>query len=150
MSMQLTNTEERKPRKERAPSRKMLQLVALLAKSAANQKTAAETVGLSESHVCRMLQRPQVRRLLHERASQNLARGQVRASARVLELIDSDSAHASLNASELVLKANGLLPTDGPSTALHLNLAIAPGYVVDLSASPVVPAIEHDADEVRR
>ena len=145
MSLQLTSTDERKSRKPRAPSRKQRQLVDFLAKGG-TQKLAAETIGFSEEHVSRLMKKTQFRRLLHERASENLARGQVRASARVIELLDCESSHACLNAAELVLKANGLLPSDAPSTSLHLNLAIAPGYVVDLSGS-VAPAIEHDAPD---
>jgi hypothetical protein len=154
-------------------SAKMRQLIDLLAKgTVATQKAAAERVGLSEEHVSRMLARPQVQALLAHEARKILAKGQLRAAARVVELIDSESAHASLNASELTLRINGIVPAEaGGAPLVSLSVQQQPGYIIQLNlgdaAGPDVdattqfevagvgsvrrgPLIEHDDGESGR
>jgi hypothetical protein len=140
------------PKAGREPriSKKLHQAIDALAKSGGTQADAAKSAGLSPEHFSRMLARPHVRGILQTRAREILARGQVRASARLLELIDSASSNASLNASELVLRINGIAPPAQPNPLVNLN--ISPGYVVDLSGGrverPAAPTvIDHTGDD---
>src|ERR1700682_5005622 len=60
--------------------------------------------------------------------------GTLRASARLLELIDAASEHVSLDASKHMLALNGYQPPAGPTALVNIN--IQAGYVIDLSDDP--------------
>jgi hypothetical protein len=115
------------------------------------QKDAAERVGLTAEHLSRMLAKPHVRGVMHARATENLARATLRASARVAELMDASSEHVSLDASKHVLAIGGIRPPD-TSHGVHVNVGVSVGYVIDLTPGAHVPhapdirtqIVEHD------
>lgn len=103
------------------------------------QKDAAERVGLTAEHLSRMLAKPHVRGVLHARATENLARGTLRASARMLELVDATSEHVSLDAATKVLAIAGIRPPDdGRGTTVNVGVSV--GYVLDLRPGEQAPS----------
>jgi len=77
-------------------------------------------------------------------ARQTMQIGVLRASKRVLELVDADSEHVSLDASKHVLAIEGIKPTQ--DAQVSVNIDIKAGYVIDLSGDArEVKTIENDA-----
>jgi hypothetical protein len=68
-----------------------------------------------------------------------LQAGTLRATAKLLELVDSSSAKVSLDASKLVLGLEGITPVERTHVRLDANVQVA-GYVVDLSDDDMTPA----------
>jgi hypothetical protein len=68
---------------------------------------------------------------LHQRATENLARGVLRASARINELMDAGSEHVSLDAAKHVLAIGNIRPPDTAQANVNVNLSV--GYVIDLT-----------------
>jgi hypothetical protein len=112
------------------------------------QKAAAERVGITPEHLSRMLSRDHVRVFIERRARQTIAAGQMRASARLVELVDAGSEHVSLDATKHMLGISGIAPA--PATQVNVNIELKAGYVIDLSER--IPGneqiIEHDQTNV--
>ncbi len=117
-------------RPPRIPKRVRHALSLIASGECATVKAAAERVGLSREHLSRMLGRDHVQAFLTQKARKTIAEGVLRASARVLELLDAGSEHVSLDAARHVLAIEGIKPVEGPQVAV--NVAISPGYVIDL------------------
>jgi hypothetical protein len=64
-------------------------------------------------------------------ARQNIQLGVLRASNRVIELIDAASEHVGLDASKHVLAIEGIKPT--AEAQVSVNIDIKAGYVIDLT-----------------
>lgn len=99
-------------------------------------KAAAERVGMTREHVSKMLGRPHVQAFLERDARRTIAMGRMRASNRVLELLDAASEHVSLDAAKHVLAIGGIAPPTSSGISVNINNNIAAGYVIDLGASP--------------
>jgi hypothetical protein len=80
---------------------------------------------------------------MHARATENLARGTLRASARVLELMDASSEHVSLDASKHVLAIGNIRPPETGSS-VNVNVGLSVGYVIDLT-----PGAANSAHDIR-
>jgi hypothetical protein len=74
-------------------------------------------------------------------ARQNIAQGTMRASARLLQLVDAASEHVSLDASKYTLAIAGIKPT--ADAQVSVNIDIKAGYVIDLTDKPGPVIIEH-------
>lgn len=59
----------------------------------------------------------------------------MRATARVLELLDASSDHVSFEASKHVLAIAGIKPT--ADAQVSINIDIKAGYVIDLTDAPI-------------
>jgi hypothetical protein len=78
-------------------------------------------------------------------ARQNIQLGVLRASKRVLELVDAGSEHVSLDASKHILAIEGIKPSS--DTQVSVNVDIKAGFVIDLSEpGRVTRTIEHGND----
>jgi hypothetical protein len=134
ISQDLTKTDV-KPVRERRISKRIAEVVRLLLTGECKtQKAAAERVGMNYTHVCEMMKKPHVRMFIERRTRETLADGSLRASARLVELLDASSEHVSFDASRHLLALNGHQPPSGPSTLVNLNVTC--GYVIDLSPEP--------------
>lgn len=131
-----------KPTKERPISKRMRKVIALLVSGECKtQKAACERVGMNADHISRELAKPRIQAFIASEARKTIARGTMRASARILELVDASSEHVSLDAAKHVLAIDGIRPpSEGGNTNVNIN--ISPGYVVNLGDPPKV--IEHD------
>jgi hypothetical protein len=98
------------------------------------QKAASERVGLHPDYVCRELKKPQVRVFIERRARETIAAGTMRASARLVELLDAASEHVSLDASKHMLAIGGIKPSQ--EAQVSVNIDIKAGYVIDLTDKP--------------
>lgn len=98
------------------------------------QRAAAQRIGVSDAYLCVQLKKPHVQAFIAQRRAENLARGTLRASARIAGLVDADSEHVALHASRLLLETSGDLKTGERGVNININNNIAAGYVIDLSA----------------
>jgi hypothetical protein len=67
-------------------------------------------------------------------ARETIAAGTMRASARLVELLDASSEHVSLDASKHMLAIAGIKPT--ADAQVSVNIDIKAGYVIDLTDEP--------------
>src|ERR1700733_15678222 len=127
---ELTATEA-KPVRERQVSKRLAEVVRLLLTGECKtQKAAAERVGMNETYLCEQLRKPHVRVFIERRTRETIANGTLRASARLVELLDASSEHVSLDASKHMLALNGHQPPSGP--AANVNLSTSSGWVIHL------------------
>lgn len=121
----------------------MQHALSLLAQKGVNQREAAKIAGLSEYHLSRELKKPQIQAFIARKARETIALGVLRASSRVLELVDADSEHVSLDASKHVLAIEGIKP---PENGTNINIInnVQPGYVIRLDAREDAAVIAHD------
>jgi len=144
VSEQLPTTNDGKPLKERRISKRMQHALTLLATKGMTQRDAANKAGIHENHLSRQMREPHVQVFIARCARQTMQIGVLRASKRVLELVDADSEHVSLDASKHVLAIEGIKPTQ--DAQVSVNIDIKAGYVIDLSGDArEVKTIENDA-----
>jgi hypothetical protein len=93
---------------------------------------------MNYTHVCETLKKPHVRVFIDRRVRETIANGTMRATARLIELMDSASDHVSLDAVKHELALNGHQPPSGP--AANVNINVACGYVIDLRSDEEVAA----------
>jgi hypothetical protein len=121
-----------KPAKASRISRRLAEVVRLLLTGECKtQKAAAERAGMNASHVSEALKKPHVRVFVERRVRETIANGTMRASARLLELVDAGSEHVSLDASKHLLAIEGIKPAAEPATQVNIN--VRAGYIIDLS-----------------
>lgn len=68
---------------------------------------------------------------LARKASENIASATLRASTRLVELIDAQSEHVAAKVSERILTSEGILKADQSSVAVSVD--VRAGFVIDLS-----------------
>jgi hypothetical protein len=124
-------TDPTKPERKPRISRRVSTAIDLLASGKARtQKEAAELCGMNESYLGRALKKPHVTGVLRERIERNLQRGALRASGRVVELVDSASSPVSFDASKLLLGIAGYRVAETPTSIVNVGVSV--GYVIDL------------------
>jgi hypothetical protein len=108
----------------------MRHAIDLISRKGITQREAAKQAGLHEQHLCRALKEPHVRVFIARSALENIQIGVLRASKRVLELVDAESEHVSLDASKHVLAIEGIKPR--ADAQVSVNIDIKAGWVIDL------------------
>lgn len=125
--------------KERPISKRLRKVIdLLLSGECKTQKAACERVGMHPDHVSRELAKPRIQAFIAAESRKTIARGQMRASARLLELVDASSEHVSLDASKHVLAIEGIRPPD--QGQVSVNVGVSVGYVIDLSGQASNPS----------
>jgi hypothetical protein len=136
---ELTTTDA-KPIRERRVSKRIAEVVRLLLTGEARtQKAAAERVGMNVSYLSEALRKPHVRVFMERRVRETIANGTLRASARLVELLDASSEHVAFDASKHMLALNGHQPPSGPVANVNINMVQA-GYVLDLRSDEEIAA----------
>lgn len=98
------------------------------------QKAAAARAGISDNHLCKSLANPRIQAFIAQRRARNIARVGLRASYRIGELLEAESEHVALRASERVLETTGDLKiANGSTVNVQVNNNLSPGYVIDLT-----------------
>jgi hypothetical protein len=92
---------------------------------------AAEKAGISREYLSRELSKPHIAEYLRQKAARVVAIAAGRASARLVELIDSDSQHTSFDATKHTLAIAAIKPAAEPNVSL--NFEVKAGWVIDLS-----------------
>jgi hypothetical protein len=100
-------------------------------------KAAAERTGMHPNYLSGALKKPEIRMFADRAARESIAAGTMRASARLIELLDAGSEHVSLDASKHMLAIAGIKPSADPQVSV--NIDIKAGYVIDLSDAPKQP-----------
>jgi pantoate kinase len=134
------------PLKERRIPKRISEAIRLITTGeVTTQKAAAERVGITPGHLCETLKKPHIQVFIERQARSNITNGLMRASARVIELVDASSEHVSLDASKHVLAIAGIKPT--ADAQVSVNIDIKAGYVIDLSNEdkrPPIIDVTHD------
>lgn len=120
-----------KPAQERRISKRMRHALTLLATRGMTQRDAASKAGIHENHLSRQLREPHIRVFIERIAREKMAIGTLRASERMVELIDCSSLTTSFDASKHVLGIAGIKPANDAQVSVSID--IKAGYVIDLS-----------------
>lgn len=111
------------------------------------QKAAAERAGLNVTYLCEALKKPNVQVFIDHETRKTIAAGKMRASARLLELIDAQSEHVSLDATKHTLAIEGIKPPDNGSQ-VNVNVGVSVGYVIDIAPQHgQARTIEHEPQQ---
>lgn len=94
-------------------------------------KAAAERAGISREWLSRNLTKDHVRVFAARETRETIAAGMMRASARLVELVDGESEHVSLDATKHMLGIAGIKPASEANVSVSIELKA--GYVIDLS-----------------
>ena len=105
----------------------------LLSGACKTQKAACERTGMNQQYVSVALRKPEIRVFIARRVREHLSAGTLRASAKLLELIDSGSQRVAFEASKHVLALDGIRAVEGPSVSV--NIDVKAGYVIDLRSN---------------
>jgi hypothetical protein len=112
-------------------------------------KAAAERVNVSREWLSRMLQRDHVRVFCERKSREILSHGMLRASSRMLELVDGPAAGTAYDAAKFTLAVNGIKPE--PDQVAGLSVHVSAGFVVDLSGQAgtitAKPLIDNETGE---
>jgi hypothetical protein len=137
-----------KPAKERPISKRMQKVLSLIATKGMTQREAAKQGGMSETYLSTALRKPEIGAFIARKCRETIQIGTLRASNRVLELIDAQSEHVSLDASKHVLAIEGIRPPD--QGQVSVNVGVSVGYVLDWSGgAPQQPVTTIDAQLTR-
>lgn len=118
--------------KPKRVSKQVKQLIRLiLSGECTTAKAAAERVGISADWARASMALPHVQVFITEERRRTIAQASLRAAARVGELIDAESEHVSLQASQHVLAIEGISPPER-GNGVQVNVNVTPGYVVRL------------------
>lgn len=121
-----------KSEKKQRISKRIAQAIELLVSGECQyQKDAAERVNITPEHLCKALKKPTVRVFYERAARESIAAGVMRASARLINLIDASSEHVSFDASKHVLGIAGIKPAQ--DAQVSVNIDVKAGYIIDLS-----------------
>jgi AraC-like DNA-binding protein len=131
------------PAKRYRMSKRMKQALASLATKGMTQREAARQAGISEFHLSRELKKPQIQAFIARKCRESMQTGVLRASARLVELIDANSEHVAAQVSERILTSEGILKSDQGSN-IAVNVDIRAGYVIKLNGQ--APALKSGAD----
>jgi hypothetical protein len=86
---------------------------------------------MNVTHLSEALRKPHVRVFIERRTRETIANGTLRASARLVELIDAGSEHVSADVSKHMLAIAGIKPAAVPMASVNLHMRA--GFVIDLS-----------------
>jgi hypothetical protein len=135
-------TTETKPVRERRVSKRIAEVVRLLLTGECKtQKAAAQRVGMNETYLSEALRKPHIQVFIARRVRETISNGTLRASARLVELLDATSEHVSFDAARHLLAIEGIKPASEPTTNINLNVQQA-GWVVMLDEDPPKNAID--------
>lgn len=156
MSAPATREPDRAPatpahsKRERIPARVRHACDLLASGECKTIKAAAERAKLSREHLSRMLGRPHVQVFIEREARRTIAIGTLRASHRVLELVDATSEHVSFEAAKHTLAIGNIRPPE-PGSQVNVSVGVSVGYVIDLTGAQASNApelrtqiVEHD------
>lgn len=106
----------------------------LLSGECKTQKAAAIRANLTPDHFSRTLNKPHVREFVAQKVRKNIADLSIRASSRLMELMESSSDQVSKDVALKVLAIEGIREPERHKTQVNVN--ITPGYIIDLSGKP--------------
>jgi hypothetical protein len=138
-------TADPKPVRERRVSPRIAEAVRLLLTGECKtQKAAAERAGMNETYLSGALRKPHVQVFIARRVRETISNGTMRASARLVELIDAGSEHVSADVSKHMLAIAGIKPATQPS--VNLNIEMRAGFVIDLRSDEEIAAQKRIVD----
>jgi hypothetical protein len=142
---------QKSEKKQRIPKKIATAISLIVSGECRTYKAACDRVGLNASYFSQALQKPHVRVFYERRARENISAGVMRASARLIELMDSDSEHVAAEVSKHVAAIGGLKPAR--DAQVSVNIEQKAGYVIILTEpgdtrtfSPNTPQINEIKD----
>jgi hypothetical protein len=142
-----TTETEQEPVREPRISKRMRQVLTALATKGMTQREAAKQVGMSETYLSAALRKPAIQVFIARKMRETIAIGGLRASFRLVELIDAGSEHVSADVSKHALAIAGIKPA--ADAQVSVNIDIKAGYVIDLTDTApqhksVIRTIDHE------
>jgi lambda repressor-like predicted transcriptional regulator len=131
--------DEPKPVKEPRISKRMRKVLTALATKGMTQREAAKQAGMSETYLSTALRKPEIQMFVARAIRQNVAIGALRASSRIVDLIDAGSEHVSLDASKHILAIEGVKPRQ--DAQVNVNIEQKAGYVIVLTRRADEPSV---------
>jgi hypothetical protein len=125
-------------KRERIPPKIQKAIRFLLTGECKTQKAAAERADMSPTYLSEQLAKPKIQAFIARETRKSISAGTIRASARLIELVDASSEHVSLDASKHVLAIEGIRPPD--QGQVSVNVGVSVGYVIDLSGQASNPS----------
>jgi hypothetical protein len=123
-------------RRKRRISPAVIHALELWATGRAKNKTEAATMAsITPEWFGKMLKRPETGVLVEQMTRRLFAEGQIRATARMMDLMDSSSSKVSFEASRFVLAVNKIAPPRDGGNVVNFNLGGAgdgPGFIIEL------------------
>jgi hypothetical protein len=139
---------EREPEKSVRISPRMKQAIHLLATgSCKTQRAAAERVNMTETHLSRMLARPQIQALMTRETRKVLMNAQLPAANTLVRLLDASSEHVQRETSVNLLRISGHIADDN---RVAVNVDVRAGFVIDLSEPPQQRGSMVESEAVRQ
>jgi hypothetical protein len=127
------------PVKERPLSKRLRKALHLLETGeCSTQRAAAERAGMSEFQLSRRLREPQIQAFIARKRSENISVASIRASAKAMKLIDSESDHVAAKMTLALMAHTGDIK--GDSSQVSVNVGVSVGYVIDLSGTASNPS----------
>jgi hypothetical protein len=102
------------------------------------QRAAAARVGVTPEYLNRQLHKPHVREWRLSQAREHIDGAVLQAAHVKVKLLEANSEHARNDAATDILAMGGISPPERPSSPL-VNIALSPGYVIDLTGGRVTP-----------
>lgn len=122
------------PLKERQLSKKLRKALHFLETGeCSTQRAAAERAGMSEFQLSRRIREPQVQAFIARKRSENISVASIRASAKAIKLVDSESDHVAAKMTLALMSHTGDIK--GDSSQVSVSVGVSVGYVIDLSGS---------------
>ena len=118
--------------KKKRVTRKVAKAIGLMLEGVTPTLTgAAGQVDMHPDSLSRALKQPHVKIYLDDRTRALLDSGKTIAAGRLMQLINAESEHVSLDATKLTLGINGIKPTEH-GVNISINNNVTPGYIIDL------------------
>jgi DNA-binding Lrp family transcriptional regulator len=144
-----TQIDQQPVKKTRISKRLQEAIRLLMTPECRTQRAAAQKLGMSETYLSEALRKPETRVFIERCARENVAVSQLRASAKLGELLDCGANGTEFDATRLSLAIAGIKPA--ADAQVSVNIDIKAGYVIDLTDSAreangnkAVSYIEHD------
>lgn len=118
-----------KPKRVSKTAKQLIRLV--ISGECKTVQAAAERVGMHGDWARRMMSLPHVQVFIADERRRTIAQASLRAAGRLSELIDAESEHVSLQASQHVLAIEGISPPER-GHGVQVNVNVTPGYIVKL------------------
>lgn len=99
---------------------------------------------MSPTYLCEQLAKPKIQAFIARETRRAIQNGTMRATARLIELLDAKSDPTAAQVAQRILTDQGILKSD--QRDMNVNVAVSAGFVVDLSNPVSKPVVTIDAE----
>lgn len=144
LSQQPTRTEHLPDVIGRIPPKIRKAIRLLVSGECKTQSAAAARAEMSPTYLCEQLAKPKIQAFIARETRRAIQNGTMRATARLIELLDAKSDPTAAQVAQRILTDQGILKSD--QRDMNVNVAVSAGFVVDLSNPVSKPVVTIDAE----